>query len=375
MSKPGYVAVVLCTSLFVLTSQSAVAFELWGGGDCTETFWADDPTIEINVSSGDYDTMAKESAVIEILDRIEAVTGAWIAPDYSESTSSGLSNNQSEIWISTQVTEGYGVTIREYNGLTCEIIEADVLMDLYTDWVWPEPSDFYDPNLGADEFFIRFGHMHELLHVMGLAHEVDNFSSMLYLHGDGEAAPFTNRPTGEKIDPTNDDRDGLRHLYTTATVETDIAVSNIWFDPSFSPGKLTRLCMPAAGLLWNARFANYCSVLPVTNVCPGQAIRSYFNVMNYGQDGETVTIQAWLSANDTWSSLADYQMDNTFNLTIGGENALLQQRAFDVPDDVLMGTDYFMIVRIVPISGEESTQNNWIPLRGNLHVKTKSECS
>ncbi|MCZ7583736.1 MAG: hypothetical protein M5R36_10595 [Deltaproteobacteria bacterium] len=376
-------AIVIVLFFAAGSSSTAYAYTLWvpdGSGCVNGVRWPDDPSFEINVSEYDYDTPAKIVSVTEPMERIGAVNGAWIDPTWTTGTSSSLGNGDSEIWLSQSLPEGVlgETSLVSVSGQPyCQLFVVDIRMDAYTDWVWGTPSTYYDPVVSDDggERYIRVIHMHELLHAMGLDHERDAFSNLLYWSTPSHAL-FTNRSSDKMVEPTPDDREGLRYLYPTETAERDMAVANLWVDPERYPGEQRKFCRPAKGFSWDTDiFASYCpsGIISTTNLCPGDTIYARFNVMNYGTSSENAHVEAWFSTNETWSQ-SDYESPSEYDVGVPAQTSIHISKRFQVPYGIPLNTTFHMIARSRPLLNptEESTQNNWIPLRGTL--RTKASC-
>ncbi|MCZ7583389.1 MAG: hypothetical protein M5R36_08695 [Deltaproteobacteria bacterium] len=356
-------------------------------GCSTGVSWSiSNPVFHINTTTNDFDTSAKLAAVTEPLDTINYVGDANIAPQWvSWPYDSEFPNTLSEIFISDDVDDNFsGVTMIVNGGgqYSCVILEADVIMNADRDFVYSVPSTYYDPDVVADggERYMRALILHEMGHAIGLGHEDDAFSMMNYWHPT-DGGPFVNRSSAWMVDALPDAREGLREIYPDSGSERDLAVLNLWVDSSdiFDPGATypvayaKKLCKPAKGTGWTSSiFAEdfpYCATSPSVTVCPGDSVRTRFAVANYGTSSETATLQLWFSTDESLNLWQDTMSSTTVDKNIAAATSYRAGQAFTVPS-VAKGNWYYLLARVGILTSpiEEHTQNNWMPLRGQVYV-------
>ncbi|GAB4307075.1 MAG: hypothetical protein Kow0090_22030 [Myxococcota bacterium] len=332
--------------------------------------WAADKSFEINNTSGDYNTTLRQQSLTHPMGRINTVDDQWFDFSYTFGSSVGLGNGESEIWMDWAIPDNaLGSTYKWYNTSTCRYTEADIkINEIYT-WEWGVPSNYYDPS--DNYYYIRFVHMHELLHAIGLQHEWNKLSSLLPINSYG-AVPFTSRDEiHEQLEPVPDDRLGLRNIYEESGSERDIAVTNVWWYSAGAENEyLRKICIPSKGSGWGNIFDTYCATNPVTqNICPGDTIYARFSVMNYGTGDEYPYYTFWLSTDPVWTA-SDIQASQTDQFRTGAGSSTSEYATFTVPSGVTNGASYYVIVRIPPMPNEEANRNNWIPMRGTLTIKS-----
>ena len=326
-----------------------------------------------------------------------------------------------------------GIGIAEIDSVTCEISAADVTLN-DTAWVtvgdhddpcgsWIEallglceeidfPWTFEVPEDEGEDYWdvtgcvgqLEFGTgcggesypayarpvlLHEAMHTFGFAHEATDHAVMNY-----GSVPFTNRSEPKMIEPQPDDRDGLRTAYPGSATEVDVATVNTFVDRTDSvngAGISKRLCKPSKGPGgWSpSKFDEYCGVTGggapgSTEVCPGDRIYARYSIFNHSQIDLDVDQEMWMSTNDFLNTTAgaDKQSPDVRTLTVGGETTYRTGQTFEVPADVSYGTTYHVIIRSRYANAlaealedmQESTQNNWTPVRGTLTVKAAGDC-
>ena len=382
-------AALLAGGALMAVSNSALAWTPSDGDndpDCTVVHWNGNPNFILDTSSGDFDTSAKVDALADVLDRIGAVGGAWIAPTYSTdpNLSPGLKNGESEIWFDSNLDHLGATSVQTGGGdRDCELIEANIRFNPAPGgdaWLWGVPTVYYDPTSLSGNKWFRPIALHELLHGMGLAHEIDAFAMMNYWDFAGGHGPFTNRAAAYMVEPLPDDREGLRALYGTAGTERDVAIINFYVNPyalqdsdgdgAYDVAHMQKLCMPAKGSGWSSDvFGDFCATSPATSVCPGDSIYTRFTVMNFGTSGHTLDLEAWFSLDDQWSSSGDTRSASVRSQYVGASNSYRAGKTFVVPNLTPLQW-YYVIIRSSPLinPGEDSTQNNWMPLRGKIFV-------
>lgn len=351
------------TIAFLLLAMPAHAYNKLSD-TCGEIQWSADKAFQIDYSSGDYDTAAKRDTIHDPGARIGAVGDQWFDfGTWVNTTSVALDNGESEIWISnlSGVVATYNVW---YSMSTCYLIEADIRVNSDYSWISSDGGySYYDP---GSYYYFRHTHMHELLHVVGLNHDNSEFT---YLSSDyGAKTLFTNRSSSWRVEPLPDARTGLRDLYESSGSETDLAVANLWSDGS----TMEYLCKPAEGSGWSSsQFDTYCATSPVINqACNGDSVYVRYAAMNYGTASKSMTIEFFFSTDRSYGS--DTKSSTTQTYTLGAGDSVRLGKIISVPAGLSSSTSYYILTRIVPHGGEESTQNNWIPLRGQ--ITTASSC-
>lgn len=228
--------------------------------------------------------------------------------------------------------------------------------------------------------------LHEMGHTLGLAHSATSYSFMNY-----NVRPFTNRSDDKRIEPLPDDREALRFLYPDpGSTEKDAAVAVTWYNRAATSASgasiAEQLCRPSTGTAYSPSiFDDYCGVDATgapgsTDVCPGDYLYVRYAIANYGTEPLTVNEQLWFSTNVTLNTTAGADKQS---LTAPAAQALSHQssyrqgRKFTVPTTASYDTDYYPILFIdsgADYASEESQQNNWIPLRTKVHVKSAGDC-
>lgn len=419
-------------SLFVAASLmpgTASAYELHTeGGLCPSGIrWPANPHVSVNTSNTTDPQQASQlfTAVSDISLRISNVGGQsfnYVEPydietsPYSfPNTGNPNGNGINEIGLADLSGTG-GLGFGPTDVVNCVIVEADVYLDSNASWGFFAPSDgrpvdnctsedcYFDaekkycsnggkratcPN-GPWTFWARPVLLHEMGHTLGIAHSDSSYSFMNYV-----VRPWTNRSDEKRIESLPDDREALRFLYPNASTEKDAAVTVTWYkrdvnDNPTNPGDEAAdallLCRPSTGVAFsNNIFSKYCGVDAAgnagsTDVCPGDVLYVRYTMANYGTEALTVDQRLWFSTS-TWLNTtagADKQSPST-----PAPKVLLPQRSyrigigFKVPNTVSYDTNYYPIIFIdsgADYASEESQQNNWIPLRSTIHVKSAANC-
>ena len=386
--------------------------------------WAGDQHLSVNIANAGTSSLALSAAVIGVAERVSQVggqsfdyvlpygieTSAYAAPGGGAPDGDGVN----EVGLADLSAFGaLGMGPSTVDLATCHITEADVFIDSNTTWDFSVPDDGLPAdNCGTEECYFNADRkrctnggqlsacpngpwseyarpviLHELGHNLGIAHSDHSYSFMNY-----DVRPWTNRADEKRIEYLPDDREALRTLYPAATTEMDAAVTVTWFDNS--PGNVSAsgaatgklLCAPSTGVNYSPSiFDAVCGVDAAgnsgsTDVCPGDYLYVRYGIANYGTESLTVDERLYFSTN-TWLDTA--AGSDKLSLTAPAASVLNSQssyrkgRKYQVPSTVNFNTDYYPILFIdsgADYAGEESQQNNWIPLRGKIHIKPSSSC-
>src|SRR5262249_24959251 len=157
----------------------------------------------------------------------------------------------------------------------------------------------------AGHMYFRPKLLHELLHAFGLYHTTNTTSFMNY----GQK-PWINRTPDKMITPLPDDLAALRYLYPANGDVYRVAFLNTALDPSgpvstSKAGTQSALCHPSGGTTSDSAFAIYnyaCATSPYFQVCAGGQVYGAYSLANYSTTKMDVTVQAWFSRDDLWTS-------------------------------------------------------------------------
>ena len=168
-------------------------------------------------------------------------------------------------------------------------------------------------------------------------------------------------------------------------METDLAVLNTWFDAGDLDNNAAtqkRLCKPSLGDGYGDIFGGWCGVnndgsWGDTEVCPDDILYVQYALANYGNTTLETTQELWFSTNDWLNTTAgvDVQSPTIRYRTLNPEESFREGRIYYVPSTVEYDTEYYVIINVETDGVEESTQNNWIPLRGTIWVKSRLQCN
>jgi hypothetical protein len=383
---PALVAAVVA----VLPARPAQAYHLLTkGGACPAGFvFAADAPLSINIANTDSaDSFSLVSAVEDVALRFNAVGGQTF--DFTplaittDAFAIGDADGVNEIGLadlSGTGAGGMGPTIVDLN--TCEIIEANVLLAMATDWRYEVPSfygeDYFNSqSVSSGERYLREVIVHELGHNLSLAHSTDSYDFMNAGSSSTHARPWQNRADARRVEPLPDMRRALRNLYPGTAEERDIGALVTWYDDSTgdSPAPQKLLCSPSGGTAFSpSLFDDTCGVDAAgnpgsTTVCAGDSLYTRFAIPNYGNVDLGVTFELWFSADATLDRAAgsgDIASPRTVVDTIGASNSARRGIRFDVPAGLTPGATYYPIIFVntgADYTLEESQDNNWIPLR------------
>jgi hypothetical protein len=393
---------VAATALSALSALplTAHAYERLTRSGCPNGFkWASDPQFSFNPDGVPAAEEADYRATAElVMERVNLVAGTWLdltLPLGTASTADDMSQNGINEVGMTELdhdadgfTMGWGPSYVDTSN--CTIAEADLHLTNWTDltWEWGLPADqgvnyWEAENSVGMTYFARPILLHELGHTYGLAHSDTSYSFMNY-----KTRPWSNRDDDKRVEPLADDREALRAIYPGSADESDIAVLTTWYDPSqLSNGAATafHLCAPSKGSAWSSSiFDETCGVEPdgsngSVEVCPGDDLRVRYAVTNYGTDTLDAEVELWFSENDWLNRDAgfDLQSPDVVALTASPQSSYRKGNRFDVPAGLTWNQDYYVMIHLntgADLAGEESQQNNWIPMVGQIHVKSMIDC-
>ncbi|MBI2570847.1 MAG: hypothetical protein HYV63_27915 [Candidatus Schekmanbacteria bacterium] len=337
--------------------------------------WGSDETVyisPISFPSGDW-----YDAINEPLQRINSVGGTWL--DFVAATDNdtvGLGNYANEIYLTSIDDSGNTLATTSWWALGCSLQEADIYFDSAESWRSGVPADYGSNYWTASGSYIRPTALHEMFHLAGFTHEDDNYSFQNYGN-----RPWANTYyAANMIDPLPNDRLGLRAVYPGSATEYDIAALNTMQDnddiSSTGAAYQKYFCKPAAGSGFSSDpFSSYCATSYTTSVCPGDLVYTRFMVANYSNASANVKANVYFSADANLSTSSDLKAGYTWSVTTGSGASSAFNAYFTVPSGVTAGAKYWPIVNATQTNGwsEESAQNNWIPLTGQLTIK--SSCS
>jgi hypothetical protein len=407
-----------------LTPGGASAYELLKeNGLCPGGIgWTSDQTLTINIANAGGQSLELTDAVADLTTRVNNVGGTWFDyllpfgvgtgpyamltegdPDFDGVNEIGLAD------LSAFGALGMGPT--DVDATDCTINEGDVFLDsATTSWDFGTPPDgtpdtctaedcYFDVErtrcadgdksetcaLGPWVYWARMAMLHEMGHNLGLAHSDTSYSFMNYA-----VRPFTNRADDKRIEPLPDDREFLREVYPGSADETDAAVTVTWYDTddvsSGGASNAKQLCRPSTGTAYSPDiFDPYCGVdvngdPGSIEVCPNDYLYVRYAIANYGTEPLTVTEELWFSKNVTLDTAAGADKQSPTvpaAKLLSPQSSYRQGRKFKVPTSVSWNTWYYPIMFIdsgADYASEESTQNNWIPLRIKVHVKRSADC-
>ncbi|MBI2566423.1 MAG: hypothetical protein HYV63_05260 [Candidatus Schekmanbacteria bacterium] len=363
---------LVAIAILLTWAGTASAYQLesnWACGDYIH--WGNDQTFYLSETS--FDTTEKRDAVRIPGNRISAVGDQSF--DYSWGTASTvlLPNERNEIWAATG-TGSYASTYVWSIG--CAIQEADIIFNSNTTWALGVPADQGEDYWTAGAWtpsstarYMRPTAIHELMHAAGLEHEPQDYAFMNY-----GSRPWSNRSADDQIEPLPDDRQGLRALYGNSGSEVDAAVLDTWVDSLGSsatgPADQYAICKVAGGSGWSgSTFDDYCAADPKTTLYEGETVYARFAIANYGTGALDFDIRLYFSTDESLSS-SDVAASQVRSASVSANSSFRSGNTFTVPVGLTPGQEYYAIVKIENTNGEteESTQNNWIPLRGKIEI-------
>jgi hypothetical protein len=392
--------------LAIVAAPDADAFDLLTkGGACPSGFvYPSDQSLTINLTFvAPANVFPFTDAVIDVAERVSQVGGQsfdYLTP-FAVSNGGYAPNGPMNVFQNGVNEVGQAALGAGIAGMgaalvdlaTCQTLEADVFLATGTNWLWGTPDQYGDDYFGAQNgTFVngvwgRYGRpaiLHELGHTLSLAHTLTGYSFM-----NATTWPWSNRASENQIEFLPDDRNALRVLYGNGVAETDLAALVTWFDTTVpvngaAVGKL--LCQPTGGTAFSPGiFDPTCGVDAAgaagsTTVCPGDTLYTRYTAANYSTVALNVDAELWFSEN-SWLNMtagADQLSPTapaTFNLV--GNVASRRGVGFQVPLSVAYDTEYYPILHLntgASLAGEESQQNNWIPLVGKIRIDTQANC-
>lgn len=265
----------------------------------------------------------------------------------------------------------------------CEITSANIQFlnpsetnAQLVDWRFGEPADegedywLADHNLNTSAYF-RISYVHELLHAWGLKHSPDSYSMLNY-----STRPFLNRVEGRQVRPLPDDVEFLRDFYPNSASTRSLGITNTWYTPSEDLDEAADqdgLCAPAKGDAWDDWNAPHCATNPTTQVCPGEWVRTQSAIANYGTELLSIEHRLWFSRDATWTT-SDLASPTVRTYDVRGNVSSKQGRMFQVPTNARHGTTYYLIARVTGTDAGGFVRNDWIPLRGQIAIKSLAVC-
>jgi hypothetical protein len=376
MTQPNRNCVgTLCVFMFILGFPlNAIAWRISPyGEDCDAVVWTHDETLTIDTNNFNP---TEQEAIEDVATRMNNVGGQWF--DWSFAYDSSPEEDE------TRITKG---ACSNPDALACSSASASIdnctfnnaWTKIDTSWTFAYGSpgdygiDYWDAPLHFEnQYFARPVILHELLHMVGLAHSYD------FSFTNNSQGAWTNRTKTKMIEPLPDDREGLRAKYPSQGSECDIAVTNWYVDPDAElPYPQNRLCKPAHGNGYSEDiFSTWCpEEFPTTSVCPGQLITARWSILNYGTSYVSVYDELWFSTNTDLNTSYDKKSATTGWRGMNGDTTLRTGRKFAVPNTVSYDQEYYLLIRATTRScTEETDRNNWMPLRGKIYIKPSSQC-
>lgn len=376
-------------------SAPANAYTTMTAGNCNAVSWPSNPRVVLHILEMSGFTADMEDAMLQAIEDIHAqlettgassaaITSFTLSPlPFTFRTEYGDPVPTIHVGFSSDPAESDGAAIAFKDAGNCEITSANIQFmnpsdsdpDL-VDWHFGEPADegedywLSDHNLNTSAYF-RISYLHELLHAFGLKHSNDSYSMMNY-----GTRPFANRSDGKLVRPLPDDAEFLRDFYPQNYASVGLGVLNTWFTATAVPDTAADqdgLCAPSKGSGWDAWNASYCATNPSTLVCPGEWIYTQSAVTNYGTEDLDITHRLWFSLDDAWTR-ADLASPTIRYYSVNGNVSSKQGRMFQVPTTVAYGTTYQPIARLEGLAADGTTRNDWIPLRGEITIKSRKAC-
>lgn len=387
----------LCATTLLLSGTTpASAFNLLTkSGQCPNGFvFARDPDYAVNISTapggiGQY----LIGAFAIVAERVGQAGGQDLDIDsisvVFDTLAVGDSDGQNDVGLADLTASGAGAmgpTI--VDTATCEIEEANILINKDSAWAYFDPGDHGDDYFNATSVsnglrYLQPVLLHELGHNYSLAHSTDSYTFMNSGTSSTTGRPWSNRRDDKRIEPLPDTRRALRQLYGNGTDEMDVAALNTWFDDSTgaSPAPQRLLCKPSNGTDFSPSiFDDFCGVddtgAPGTaDLCLGEDIYTRIALPNYGTDDMTVDVELWFSQNDWLNRDAGADIASPTvktGITLSAGTSARKGFTFEVPTTLVPGTEYYPIIFVnsgTDLSSEESQQNNWIPLRHKITAR------
>lgn len=361
---------LLCTLALPLMFLGAPRAEAYERTDlpwpCAYAKW--DQDIPIGFIDVSFSTDFVRAAVEEPGLRINAVDGQSLDfIHWSVFGDNAPSSHRNEIWKSSGLGQGViAMTSRRYS--FCKPAEADIIFatSAQAGWHHGEPghygTNYWQRTDTQSVKYLRHQALHELLHVAGFEHEDNDYS--FTNHGQ---RPWAHRGAGYQAEPLPTDRRGLRVVYDTSGGEPDVGVLNTHVIANNSGGIGAMNCYPSTGnnfsQFWSG--SGFCGNSFSNQVCPGDRVYTSYTAVNYGTWSTETTQRLHFSANSVLGN-ADTVSPTEWEEGLAAGRVEHQRHSFIVPD-IPAGT-YWPIIEIDTFLPEESTWNNWIPLRRQIVV-------
>lgn len=333
-------------------------------GNGEELDW-DNETTQVRFSSVSFPAGAWRDSLDDAIDRWNDDPSDFNFTTLFGDTSIGLSNDQSEAWITSDNDYDPAMAVLRYKGLTfCSnprIVEADILFYKFEDYTTSMDTAAlwgYDTNdNGSSDRPFQTTAVHELGHALGLEHENDEYNVMgedwTHIHANGTTA---------RAYPGEDASDGAIDLYGSVSIQ-DLGVVHWKYD--FADGEYSRhehtKLYTSAGIApldsdpygdWVEYFAE-----------PGDTIQVELSYENNGLSDQTVDVGIYLSDNNLITTSDDRLAG--FSTTLGRGNVSTRKTVVTIPAD--QPTGVYWIGAVIDEDGDvgevtESNNATWIRL-------------
>lgn len=396
MMRFSHLEAVSTVALVLAAANPAAAYNLLTkSGQCPNGFvFASDPDYDVNISTAPGGVAQYLIGAFAIVSERVGQAGGQSLDIVNlnvvyDTLAVGDSDGRNDIGLADLTASGAGAmgpTIVDTS--TCEIDEANILINKDSSWAYFDPGDhgddYYDAaSVSGGDRYLQPVLLHELGHNYSLAHSTDSYTFMNSGTSTTTGRPWANRRDDKRIEPLPDTRRALRDLYGNGTDETDVAALNTWFDDSTgaSPAPQRLLCNPSSGTDFSPSiFDEFCGVdgsgaAGTTDVCLGQNIYTRVALPNYGTNDMTVDVELWFSQNDWLNRDAGADIASPTvktGITISAGTSARKGFKFEVPSGLVPGTEYYPIIFVdsgTELANEESQQNNWIPLRQKITAR------
>jgi hypothetical protein len=398
----GVLCVGLAVAAAVMVGQPARAYTISSTDDCDKIRWSiAAPIYRIHISEffaggGDaFDLVDMVEAVYEVIDEFNKVggTSARVIIDSYTTDSTAF---ESGTWYNPKVPsiqigftddplevddDGLGVASvkRDVDEDDCTYDEAHMTFrDLsLQNWNFGTPADMgedfhsagYTDATGA--IYFRPVFLHELLHAFGLSHSDDTYSFTNY----GQR-PWAGggRDESEAIRPLPDDLRGLRHMYPSSSVQSEIALLNTWFVQASSAGEAANqfgLCAPSLGDGFSASpITTTCGYGGLdsgeTEVCAGDRLYTRYAFANYSTEAaDDINLRLYFSTDEVFDS-TDTFSPTLREATVEAAHSNLLARSWQVPSGLVSGSTYHVIAHALGYTPSGAEVEDWIPLTGTV---------